>query len=175
MASDSKTGRPSAFTQELADLICERIADGESLRSICDNEGMPSKSMVFRWLAAEPLFRDQYAHARDTQAESYFDDIRDIADDGRNDWMEKKNSDGENIGWQENGEAIRRSQLRIDARKWMAGKLKPKKYGEKLDLNVAGHLQTMPEEQLDARLLELIGKAGIGVSSGGEGEKEKPE
>lgn len=175
MTGEKKTGRPSDFTQELADLICERIADGESLRSICDDDNMPSKSAVFRWLAAEPLFRDQYAHARDTQAESYFDDIRDIADDGRNDWMEKKNADGENIGWQENGEAIRRSQLRIDARKWMAGKLKPKKYGDKLDLNVAGHLQTMPEEQLDARLLELVRKAGIGSTPVGEGTENEPE
>lgn len=173
--SDKKTGRPSDFTQEMADLICERIADGDSLRSICDDENMPSKSAVFRWLAAEPLFRDQYAHARDAQAESYFDDIRDIADDGRNDWMEKKNADGESIGWQENGEAIRRSQLRIDARKWMAGKLKPKKYGDKLDLNVAGRIETMPEEQLDARITELLGKAGIGAALSGAGEKEKPE
>jgi len=173
--ADKKTGRPSDFTQEMADLICERIADGESLRSICDGEDMPSKATVFRWLSAEPLFRDHYALARDTQAESYFDDIRDIADDGRNDWMERKNSDGENIGWQENGEAIRRSQLRIDARKWMAGKLKPKKYGEKLDLNVSGRLETMPEEKVDARIAELLGKAGIGIPASGEGSQEEPQ
>lgn len=173
MASD--IGRPSIFTQELADTICERIADGESLRAICDGDDMPNKATVFRWLAADKSFSDQYARAREAQAESYFDDIRDIADDGRNDWMEKRNGDGEHIGWAENGEAIRRSQLRIDARKWMAGKLKPKKYGDKLDLNLSGSVQTMPEEQLDARITELLGKAGIGSASSGADAKDKPE
>lgn len=117
---DFHMARPSTFTEEVAGLICERLADGESLRSICSQEGMPSKSMVFRWLAANGAFRDQYAHAREAQADALFDEILDIADDGRNDWIEKRNAAGEVIGWQENGEAIRRSQLRIDARKWMA-------------------------------------------------------
>jgi hypothetical protein len=95
---------------------------------------MPNKATVFRWLASNEQFRDQYARARETQADALFDEILDIADDGSNDWMEKHNADGENIGWRENGEALRRSQLRVDARKWMAGKLQPKKYGEKVTL-----------------------------------------
>lgn len=115
--------------------ICERIADGESLRQICSDDGMPGTSTVFVWLSQDPQFVEQYARAREAQADAMFDDILSIADDGRNDWMEKRNADGQVIGWQENGEAIRRSQLRIDARKWMAGKLKPKKYGEKLELD----------------------------------------
>lgn len=124
----------TTFTEEIGDAICERIALGESVRSICDDEAMPSMSTVFKWLSDNKAFSEQYARAREVQADALFDDIIDIADDGRNDWMEKKNADGENIGWQENGEALRRSQLRIDARKWMAGKLRPKKYGEKLAL-----------------------------------------
>lgn len=91
--------RPSTFTEEVAGLICERLADGESLRSICSQEGMPSKSMVFRWLAANEAFRDQYARAREAQADTLFDEILDIADDGRNDWIEKRNAAGEVIGW----------------------------------------------------------------------------
>lgn len=125
----------STYTEEMAGIICERIANGESLKAICEEEGMPDKSTVFRWLAASDSFRDKYALAREAQADALFDDILSIADDGRNDWMERKNGDGENIGWQENGEALRRSQLRIDARKWMAGKLRPKKYGEKLEID----------------------------------------
>lgn len=124
----------TTFTDEIGDTICERIALGESVRSICDDEAMPSMSTVFKWLRDNEGFSQQYARARETQADTIVDEILDIADDGRNDWMEKRNSDGENIGWQENGEAMRRSQLRIDARKWMAGKLRPKKYGEKLAL-----------------------------------------
>ena len=127
------TGRPSEFSQEKADAICERLADGESLRSICSEEGFPSQPTVFRWLAANESFRKQYAHARDVQADVLFDEILEIADDGRNDWMAAHGED-EGSGWKENGEAIRRSQMRIDARKWMAGKLRPKKYGDKLEV-----------------------------------------
>lgn len=134
----AKTGRPSSFTQEVADAICERLADGQSLREICQDEDMPNRATVFRWLAKFKEFSDQYAHAREEQADSLFDEILSIADDGRNDWMEKHGKEGENIGWQENGEALRRSQLRIDARKWMAGKLRPKRYGDRTQMELTG-------------------------------------
>lgn len=123
-------GRPSEFSQEVADRICERIGDGESLRSICADDDMPNKATVFRWLAANEKFSDQYARARETQADTLFDEMLDIADDARNDWMER--SGDEDAGWQVNGENIQRSKLRLEARKWMAGKLRPKKYGEKI-------------------------------------------
>lgn len=93
---------------------------------------MPDKATVIRWLSLQPAFRDQYARAREAQADTLFDEILDIADDGHNDWMLRSYGDDER--WVENGEAIRRSVLRIDARKWMAGKLRPKKYGDKLEL-----------------------------------------
>lgn len=118
--------------------ICERITDGQSLRSICKADDMPATSTVFIWLTEDAVFSEQYARAREAQADSLFDEILEIADDGRNDWMERVNSDGQSVGWQENGEALRRSQLRIDARKWMAGKLKAKKYGDKLDVEHTG-------------------------------------
>lgn len=127
-------GRPSSYTSEMGDAICERLADGDSLRTICAAEEMPSKSTVFRWLADETntAFRDQYALAREAQADAMVDDMLDIADDGSNDWMERKNADGENIGWTENGEAMRRSTLRVETRKWIAAKMRPKKYGDKI-------------------------------------------
>lgn len=128
----------STFTQELADAICERLADGESLRAICADEAMPARATVFKWLADNPAFSDQYAHARAEQADAIFDDILDIADDGSNDWMERKDADEQNIGWRENGEALRRSALRVDARKWVLAKLAPKKYGDKATLALTG-------------------------------------
>lgn len=121
-------GRPSSFTQEKADEICERLADGESLRSICSDEHMPNKATVFRWLSEFQTFSDQYARAREVQADALFDDVLSIADNSKNDWMEANGKD--DAGWMLNGDNIRRAQLRIDARKWMAGKLRPKKYGE---------------------------------------------
>lgn len=111
-------GRPSGFSQEIADRICERLGDGESLRSICRDDEMPSTSMVCRWLADNTAFREQYAHARELQADALFDDILDIADG--------KSAD------------VQRDRLAVDARKWMAGKLRPKVYGDKLDLNHSG-------------------------------------
>ena len=109
-------------------MICEGIADGRSLRSICEAEDMPSKSAVFRWLGVNEAFRDQYARARESQADVLFDEILSIADDGKNDTYATE--DGERV----NHEVIARSKLRVDARKWMAGKLRPKVYGEKLEL-----------------------------------------
>ncbi|MBB3594382.1 hypothetical protein FHX08_004786 [Rhizobium sp. BK529] len=131
-----RTGRPSDYNDAIAATICDRISDGESLRSICLAEDMPSKSTVFAWLAddAHETFRTMYAYAREAQADSLVDEMTDIADDGSNDWMEKKNAAGEITGWQENGEALRRSQLRILTRQWIAEKLKPKKYGTKVAL-----------------------------------------
>lgn len=125
----AKVGRKSDFTKDKADAICDRIGLGESLRRICADDGMPAVGTVCRWLAENAEFQEQYARAREAQADSIFDEILDIADDGSNDWMLKRFGDDER--WVENGEAIRRSQLRIDARKWMAGKLRPKRYGDK--------------------------------------------
>ena len=128
--------RPSEFSDKTAAVILERIASGESLRAICEAEEMPARSTVFQWLSKRDEFADQYARAREEQADAIFDEILSIADDGRNDWMERNY--GENVGWIENGEALRRSALRIDARKWMAGKLRPKKYGERSQMELTG-------------------------------------
>ena len=131
-------GRPSSFTQAIADRICERLAEGASLRAICEADDMPARSTVFKWLREVDGFSDQYIRAREMQADAIFDDLTEIADDGRNDWMEKRDADGELIGWRENGESARRSALRVDARKWMLSKMLPKKYGDRLDLNHSG-------------------------------------
>lgn len=124
------------FSQETFDAICERIADGESLRSICADEDMPNKATVFRWLADDTKLSDQYARARESQADALFDEILDIADNARNDWMARSGDD--DGGYTLNGEHIQRSKLRIDARKWMAGKMRPKVYGDKLDVDHKG-------------------------------------
>lgn len=86
-----------------------------------------------RWLQDQPDFRDQYARAKEIGVEAIAEDILDIADDGTNDWMERKDRGGANVGWAFNGEAARRSQIRIDARRWLLSKLAPKKYGDKIE------------------------------------------
>lgn len=116
-------GRPSDFTDELADKICAELSNARSLRSICLDEDMPCQTTVFKWLRENADFAQQYARAREAQADAIFDEMLDIADDGANDFM--------GADEKYNGDAVARSKLRVDTRKWMAGKLAPKKYGEK--------------------------------------------
>ncbi|TGT42834.1 terminase small subunit protein [Mesorhizobium sp. M8A.F.Ca.ET.165.01.1.1] len=129
------TGRPTIFTDELAITICERIADGKSLRSICLDDDMPDRVTVHRWLLdpAHEAFCNQYTRARAMQADTHVDEMQDIADDGSNDYVTKTNADGSTYD-QVNSEHIQRSRLRIDTRKWVAERMQPKKYGTRVAL-----------------------------------------
>lgn len=133
MDEPKKMGRPSSFTQEMADIICDQLSDGRSLRSVCSGEGMPAKITVLKWLRERPDFASQYARAKEESADTHADDLTDIADDTSQDFIKQEN--GTMVV---NNEAIQRSRLRVDTRKWIASKLKPKKYGEKLDLEHTG-------------------------------------
>lgn len=150
-------GRPTDYTPEIAEAICLRLAEGESLRSVCSDEGMPSKQTALRWLTKHEEFRAQYVRAKEQGAEALAEEMFDIADDGANDWMERHNSEGEAIGWQLNGEHVRRSQLRIDTRKWYLSKIMPKKYGDKQQLEHSGRIDyaNVSDEELDRRIAEL--------------------
>lgn len=126
----AKLGRPSIFSDELALTICDRIAKGESVRTICLDDDMPSGATVFKWLAdpAMATFTEQYTRAREAQADFYAESIIQIADDGRNDTYLDENGNQRT-----DQDVIARSRLRVDARKWYASKLAPKKYGDKLE------------------------------------------
>jgi hypothetical protein len=124
--------RPTLRTPELEDDILSRIACGESLRAICSEEAYPNVATVIRWLAADEAFAHRYARAREMQAEVLADQMLEIADDGTNDWMAKKDREGNLVGWQLNGEAVARSKLRLEQRRWYAEKLRPKVYGAKV-------------------------------------------
>jgi hypothetical protein len=126
-------------SQALIDTICERIAQGESLRSICktDDKAMPGLSTVFTWLAEDAKFQEQYARARETQADVFADELVAIADEDPA-LIEKDGQGGITVLL--DSSAIQRQRLRIDTRKWVASKLKPKKYGDKLDVEHAGQV-----------------------------------
>lgn len=129
-------GRPSSYTEALAAEICKRMAEGESLRRICQTEGMPNRGTVLAW-AMDPShpFYNQYARARDLQADTLADEIQDIADDGTNDFTIDPVK-----GAMVNHDHIQRSRLRVDTRKWIASKLKPKRYGDKQHVEHSGTL-----------------------------------
>ncbi len=125
----AKKGRPSLYTEALAAKLCLRLAEGESLRAVCADKAMPAISTVMGWLfdGNHGEFSEQYARAREAQAEVRADEIVDIADDDTNDFAADK--DGKIVA---NSEHIQRSRLRVDARKWIAAKLLPKRYGDKM-------------------------------------------
>ena len=105
-------GRPSIFSPELADRLCERLADGETLRAICRDEGMPDERTVRRWALDDVEgFAGHYARAREIGYQGMADDLTEIADA----------KDGDPA----------RDRLRVDTRKWLLSKALPKIYGEK--------------------------------------------
>ncbi|CRR10576.1 hypothetical protein AN993_21255 [Stenotrophomonas maltophilia] len=126
--------RPSKYSQQLADAICDLLVDGKSLRTICSTAKMPSRSTVIRWLAENEAFRNQYARARELQADTLAEEILDIADKAVLGERLKKDGKGKVLERQ-TGDMVERSKLMIDARKWYAGKLQPKKYGERVALD----------------------------------------
>lgn len=107
---------------------------------------MPAKSTFLRWLSERPALQDQYARAREAQADHYADEIVEISDDGSNDWMSRQQ--GEETVRVVDHEHISRSKLRVDSRKWLMSKLAPKKYGEKLELS--GKMTISHEDALAA-------------------------
>jgi hypothetical protein len=137
------------YTPEIAEKICAEIVDGRSIRSICQDEGMPAKRTVMYWLGRHPDFRAMYEAARLIQADLIFDEILEIADDGTNDFVEREVESGRKVKTFDN-EHFGRSRLRVDARKWVLCKMIPKKYGDylKQDVEVSGQLD------LVARLAE---------------------
>jgi hypothetical protein len=126
-------GRPSSYTPETATEICAQIAEGKSLRTICAAGGMPGLRTIMQWLADREGFQQQYARAREAQADALAEEILDIADDGKNDTY--VTADGTELV---NHDHIARSRLRVDSRKWLASKLKPKKYGDKVHQELSG-------------------------------------
>lgn len=157
MATRPAKGKPvakrqaskSTYTKAVGSRICERLADGESLRTICQDAGMPNKATVFRWLARNDSFRDQYARAREAQADAIVDEILDIADEECTKVKADKHprAPADDDGMVEvvfDAVAVQRNKLRIDARKWLAGKLKPKVYGDKPDVDDPDDLPPTP-------------------------------
>jgi hypothetical protein len=124
-----KRGRPSHYSAEIADTICNRLAGSESLRAICADAGMPDRATVSRWLARYEEFRDLYGSARECQAECLLDEILKIARDSSGDWIEKIQPDGKVVLVVDH-ENIARSRLRINALKWMVARMTPRKCGK---------------------------------------------
>src|SRR5262245_64886644 len=123
-------GRPSSYSPEIAEAICNHITDGRSLRSFCQGVGAPNKTTVLRWLKEHEGFREAYQVARTLQADMLVDELLDIADQAQD---------------------PNRGRLRIDARKWIAARLAPKKYGDKTEIDGRLQLEVTPEPKAPSK------------------------
>lgn len=123
---------PNTLTDEVFKEICAEISEGKSLRSICRRDDMPSIEAFRLQVNKDEDKLAQYTCARTERADFIFEECMDIADESEND----KDENG-----QLDQEAIQRAKLRIDTRKWMLGKMQPKKYGDKLDVDMKGDLK----------------------------------
>lgn len=125
-------GRPSKYSEALADKICLRIMmSTEGLHSICKDDGMPCPATAFNWLNEHKEFLDKYARAKEIQAELLADEIISIADTTIEGTKTKVTDRGTEII---TGDMIEHRRLQVDARKWKASKLYPKRFGDKLDV-----------------------------------------
>ena len=138
MATEKKMGRPSDYMPEVASDICALLMTGESLRSICKRQGMPAMSTVTLWLTKHEEFSAQYARAREVQAEVLAEDILMLADSAV-----------------EDGAAVAKARLQVDARKWYASKVAPKRYGDRVHHDQKITITDLTDEELDRRLQEL--------------------
>ena len=118
------------WTPELERTILTRIAHGESLRRICLDPALPASSTIYEHLIESKEFAEQYARAREAQMEAMSDEILDIADDTSRDTKTIMRGDLEIEV--ENAEWINRCRLQVDTRKWLMGKVAPKKYGDRV-------------------------------------------
>ena len=150
-AIEHKTmGRPTDYTPEIAREISDRMVDGNTLRAICQQDGMPDEGTVYRWIARHPEFREIYAHARELQAMRWAEEVLTIADNTTLDPQDRR--------------------IRVDTRKWLLSKVLPKIYGDKLTVGgdpkapirhvvAIGDLTALSDAELDA--LERLADARL--------------
>lgn len=167
----NKGGRPTSFTPMLGRAICKLIADGYSLKEICEHEKMPSKQSVFNWLfdgrenendVEKRAFFDQYARAREAQGHLYADELRNLTKDQKRYWL--MNPDTGEIMRDSAGLPIpdphyaARLRTESDNLKWMAGKLAPKVYGDKVNLDANVTQKTEFPPHMQEILSQIMGK-----------------
>jgi hypothetical protein len=127
--------RATLRTPEIETRIIEGLCDGVPLRELCRQDGMPNWRTVYDWISADEELAARIAHARDLGFDAIAEDILDIADDGTNDWVERKRKDG-SVDTVMDSEHVQRSKLRIETRLKLLAKWAPKKYGDKQQVEV---------------------------------------
>lgn len=143
--------RPSEYSPEVVDAICDRMVNGQGLLKICADEGMPGRVTVYRWLASNPEFRRRFAEAREALMDFYAEQILSIAFDESGDVILDQGKDGKTSAVA-NHAKVQRDRLKVDSLKWTASRLFPKRYGDKMEL-----LGQNVQEGESVNKIELVG------------------
>jgi hypothetical protein len=122
---------------EIIKKVLFEIENGLSLRKAILKLNIVSRDTFNEWLKEDKNVSDQYARSCEERADSIFEEIIEIADDSSNDFVLTDVGDGMQVE-RFNSEHVQRSRLRVDARKWMLGKMQSKKYGDKMDVTSGG-------------------------------------
>lgn len=129
-------GRPSNYSEKLANELCARLALGLSLRTVCKASDMPAVRTVFNWLGKHEDFVQQYTRAKEASADAMAEEILYITDTPKLGRETTVKPDG---GVEtKKGDMLGHRKLQVDTRKWLMAKLQPKKYGDKLDMTTNG-------------------------------------
>ena len=162
VAAPAKTPKRTprrVFDQKIADIICIGLSEGMSLRKMlkADTQGvLPAQSTIYEWLLRHPSFAEQYTRAREEQADTLADEIIDIADESP-ETVEVRDKEGNVIDIKIDSGYVNYQRQRIEARKWTAMKLKPKKYGDRVAVEgVEGGAAIKTEDNTASKFLEVI-------------------
>jgi len=133
------TGRPTNYTEELGDLICEGVSRKSPLAKLCDgNDKLPSPRTVYRWLRTHTEFCHNYTRAKEDQADYLVEEALEIADDVSIEPADKR--------------------IRVDTRKWIASRFNAKKYGDKQFIETKDTTDDISDEELGNKILSLMNK-----------------
>ena len=136
LIQSNKVGRPSSYSDELAESLFERMESGETITQICRTEGFPAPQTILRWQVNQPGFAQRYAEARRLTADWHFNRVLEVAED-------------------DSIEDVQRARLRVDVHKWYAEKLNPRDYGQqKQQVEISGSIDVR-DTTLDVRALTL--------------------
>lgn len=136
-------GRPTKYSKEIEDEICDKISRGVTLSDICRQEHIPDRTVVYDWLKVNETFSQRFAHAREVGFDAIAEDTLDIADNASNDWMTRYVNENPELVL--NSEHVQRSKLRIETRLKLLAKWNPKKYGDKIEVDAKIEHKNIPE------------------------------
>ena len=134
-ASARLVGRPSSYTDEIADIICDRMINGENFSQICNDPMMPSRAALYRWRASRPDFDARCARAREALADFLLDKLEAMADA----------TTELNVNSQ---------RLKISVAQWRAEKMAPRTLGPRVNTEITSSTVNVKPQTIDVRRLD---------------------